>query len=135
MRQFIIATHGNMAEGMKSTIGIIIGEQENLTCVCAYTPQCPDPIPEFEKVMSEHPEDEIIIMTDILGGSVNNEAMKCMRDPRVHVVTGTNLAMAITLLTSPEDLGIEEVIAEAVDAAMESLVRCRLECAEDEDEF
>ena len=46
MRRYVLASHGKMAEGIKTTLEIIIGPQEDLICVNAYTDECPDPLPE-----------------------------------------------------------------------------------------
>ena len=90
MRKYILATHGQMAYGMNTTLNMLIGEQENLTIINAYTEECKDPVPEFEKIIEENPDDDIIIMTDLFGGSVNNNAMLMTKHQRVHVVTGIN---------------------------------------------
>ena len=90
MRKYIIATHGHMAYGINTTLNMLIGAQENLTIINAYTDECKDPIPEFEKIIAENPEDDIVIMTDLFGGSVNNNAMLMTKNERVHVVTGIN---------------------------------------------
>ena len=37
MRKYVLATHGKMAEGMLTTIEMLAGTQENLTCINAYT--------------------------------------------------------------------------------------------------
>ena len=44
MRKYVIATHGKMAEGIRSTLEIIVGPQENLTCINGYTEECPEPV-------------------------------------------------------------------------------------------
>lgn len=134
MRQYVIATHGFMAGGMKSTLEIIIGPQKNLTCINAYTNECPDPMPEFNKIIDENPDDEIIIMTDLMGGSVNNNAMVLTENKRVHVVTGTNLAVAIAILMSNENDSVESVIEKAVNSGKEMIIHCEIEDTNEEDD-
>lgn len=34
--QVVLASHGRLAEGMKDTLGIILGELPDLTTLCAY---------------------------------------------------------------------------------------------------
>ena len=98
MRKYIIATHGHMAYGIGTTLSMIVGEPENLTIINAYTEECGDPTPEFKKVIDENPDDDIVIMTDVFGGSVNNNAMALTSNKRVHVVTGANLALVISIV-------------------------------------
>ena len=137
MRRYVLAAHGKLAEGMKSTLEIIIGPQENLICVNAYTDECPDPMPEFQKILEKYPEDEIVIMTDMLGGSVNNNAVVLTKEKRVHVVTGTNLAVAISLIMSDDTEDTKEAIKNAVSNAKDMIIYCNDIAADtsEEDDF
>lgn len=136
MRRYVLASHGKMAEGIKTTLEIIIGPQEDLTCVNAYTDECPDPLPEFQKVIEQYPNDEIVIMTDMLGGSVNNNAVVLTKNPNVHVVTGMNLAVVISIIMSDQNSDTKEVINHAIEQAREMIIYCNdLESDEEDDDF
>ncbi len=124
MRKYIIATHGYMAYGINTTLNMLIGEQENLTVVNAYTDECKDPVPEFEKIIEENPDDDIVIMTDLFGGSVNNNAMQMIKSERVHVVTGINLAVVISIVMSDSNTSTKQVIEEAIAGAKDMLIYC-----------
>lgn len=136
MRRYILASHGKMAEGIKTTLEIIIGPQEDLICVNAYTNECPDPLPEFQKIIQQYPNDEIVIMTDMLGGSVNNNAVVLTKNPNVHVVTGMNLAVVISIIMSDQNSDTKEVINHAIEQAKEMIIYCNdLEADEEDDDF
>lgn len=124
MRRYILATHGTLAGGMRSTLEMIAGKQDSLICINAYTEECADPMPVFQEVIAENPEDDIVIMTDLFGGSVNNNAMALLENRRVHVVTGVNLPVVISLVMSDEEMAAEEAIREAIDDAREMLQYC-----------
>lgn len=136
MRKYIIATHGHMAYGINTTLNMLIGEQENLTIINAYTDECKDPTPEFEKIIEENPEDDIVIMTDLFGGSVNNNAMLMTKNERVHVVTGINLAVVISIVMSDSSTPTKQMIEEAVSGAKDMIIYCNnlVSEADDEDE-
>lgn len=136
MRKYIIATHGYMAYGINTTLNMLIGEQENLTVVNAYTDECKDPVPEFEKIIEENPDDDIVIMTDLFGGSVNNNAMQMIKSERVHVVTGINLAVVISIAMSDSNTSTKQVIEEAIAGAKDMLIYCNelVTDSNDEDE-
>ncbi|MCI9566280.1 MAG: hypothetical protein HFG30_09895 [Eubacterium sp.] len=136
MRKYIIATHGYMAYGINTTLNMLIGEQENLTVVNAYTDECKDPVPEFEKIIEENPDDDIVIMTDLFGGSVNNNAMQMIKSERVHVVTGINLAVVISIVMSDSNTSTKQVIEEAIAGAKDMLIYCNelVTDSNDEDE-
>lgn len=125
MRKYILATHGKMAGGMQSTLEMIAGAQENLTCINAYTEECSDPMPVFQKVIAGcEAGDEVVIMTDLFGGSVNNNAITLLENEQVHVVTGINLPAVISLVMSDEETPAAEAIKEAIADAREMLQYC-----------
>ena len=136
MRKYVLATHGKMAEGMLTTIEMLAGTQENLTCINAYTDECPDPLPELKRIVEANSEAEIVIMTDLLGGSVNNNASALLSDPRIHVVAGVNLAAVIGILLSAEDQDTASVIESAVAEAKDMMVYCNtVNATYDDDDF
>jgi mannose/fructose-specific phosphotransferase system component IIA len=47
-------------------------------------------------------DDEMVIVTDLLGGSVNNEAAQLRTIPNVFVVSGMNLGLVLSLALSDE---------------------------------
>ena len=128
MRKYVLATHGKMAEGMLTTIEMLAGTQENLT------DECPDPLPELKRIVEANSEAEIVIMTDLLGGSVNNNASALLSDPRIHVVAGVNLAAVIGILLSAEDQDTASVIESAVAEAKDMMVYCNTVNATYDDE-
>lgn len=81
MRHFIISSHSHLAEGMVSALELIVGKIDNLSFYNAYTEEETGDNEHFkEKIMREinsiPKEDDIIIMTDMFGGSVNNELLE-----------------------------------------------------------
>ena len=137
MRKYVIATHGRMAEGIRTTVELIAGPQENLICINAYTEECQDPMPEFQRILAEKPEDEVVIMTDLMGGSVNNNALTLAGEERVHVVTGISLVFVIGMLMSDQEEDTRTAIALALKEARENMVYCENPGTEEleDDEF
>lgn len=72
-------------------------------------------------------------MTDMFGGSVNNNAMVLTKNPKVHVVTGINLAVVISIIMSDQNADTEEIIKHAVEQSKELIMYCN-ELASNEDE-
>lgn len=124
MRHFILVTHAGMAKGIAASAEFIVGKQENLTCYCAYTEEM-----DFKKKIcaqiDELGEDaEVILMTDMLGGSVNSELMELTGRKNVHLATGINLAFLIGILTGDEEEPAETLIEETIENAKENMVYC-----------
>lgn len=135
MRHVVLASHGNLAAGMKSSVELIAGAQPDLATVCAYTEECPtaaEPLAGFVDGLAEG--DELVIVTDVLGGSVNNEASQFVNAPGVYVVTGMNLAFVLSLVVDAAT-PTADLIAESVAEAREQLRRMEPVPAADEDDF
>ncbi len=92
MRTVILASHGHLASGMKNTVEMILGEQEALQAFDAYTtPECN--VHDTLEAMLRQADGECVIVTEnVLGGSVNKEAVVFAAQPGVRVITGMNYA-------------------------------------------
>lgn len=68
--------------------------------------------------------DEYIIFTDMLGGSVNQEAIKYLQYPNVYIITGMSLpiVLSIVLSLSSYDKVDETVIRSAIEDAKQQTV-------------
>ena len=83
MRTVILASHGHLASGMKNTVEMILGEQEALKAFDAYTtPECN--VHDTLEAMLRQADGECVIVTDVLGGSVNKEAVVFAAQPGDH---------------------------------------------------
>ena len=62
-------------------------------------------------------DDEVVVCTDLFGGSVNNEFTKIVQTrPNTHLVTNMNLPLLIQLLFVSESTPIDEAIRQIVEA-------------------
>lgn len=96
MRKFLLASHAYLAKGMKSSLELILGEQECVDVLCAYTDEQYDIKVEIEKKLTAlQPEDELIVITDLFGGSVNNEFTSLLTntDKKIYLISGMNLVI------------------------------------------
>ncbi len=113
MRKILIATHATYAEGIRAAAALILGKQPAITTICAYTEGV-----FLEEELEEYfgacaPEDEVVVLTDLYGGSVNQACMKYMDRPGVHLLTGVNLALLLQVITMEEGEELREAVKEA----------------------
>ncbi|MHC5227819.1 PTS sugar transporter subunit IIA [Enterococcus sp. LJL99] len=111
MNTIILASHGELALGMKQTASVIIGENDNIIAFSAYGEQ-DLPIKEslIQTVKHHYLNNKIYIVTDILGGSVNTEAMQLTNEfPEITVLSGMNLPLIISLATKTTKISVEEL--------------------------
>ncbi len=101
MRRFVTASHHLLARGLKDTLTFLTSK-ENIMDISAYLDDTnlEDQIRELFASFDE--EDEVVIMTDMLGGSVNQLFCPYMGEHR-HLICGINLPCALSLMLQPED--------------------------------
>ena len=139
MRHVILASHGNLARGMADTIGMIVGEANNLS---TFVLERDDKDPISNQVRREldsfDPADEVIICTDMVGSSVNNDMVGLLGDyPQVTLNSGMNLPLVITLVMD-EGPSSDEELATVIAMAGEGIKNCSLalreQATEDEED-
>lgn len=114
MRHVVLASHHKFAQGLADTLEFL-GAKCDFHVICAYVDDAPLE-PQVEAVFEQFgPEDEVLVLTDILAGSVNQKFMPYV-GPNVFVVAGVNVVLAMELCLAPAPLtteGIEDAIAMA----------------------
>lgn len=125
MRELVIASHGRYAEGIVSGLNLLIGDDHGVTPVCAYCGEIgstADLARHFERFAQGAASrgNELILFTDMQGGSVNNTAVQTMmQHAHIHVVSGANLIMLMEFCMSEHTdtlLRLSEAIAAATQA-------------------
>lgn len=121
MRHFIIASHGNMSEGMLDSIEIVSGQNNSVFTVCAFKSHLSYQ-EEIERILVENPADEWIILTDIVHGSLTQHFLTLTSQYRMKIIAGVNFPLALSLLLIPEDQPIDESrILEEIEMAREHI--------------
>ena len=140
MRHVILASHGNLARGMADTIGMVVGEVGNLS---TFVLERDDMDPISNQVRREldsfDSSDEVIICTDMVGSSVNNDMVGLLGDyPNVTLISGMNLPLVITLALD-EGPSTEEELDEIIAQAAEGIKNCskvlRMQEEDEEDDL
>lgn len=125
MKKILVASHGYLADGIKSSVGILTGNQDLITAVNAYVDES-DYTPRIQEFIdSVAPEDDAVIFTDIYGGSVFQKVALLEPEKKgiVHV-TGVNLAAVIEALIRTDPL-TTEVMDEIVSGASALMQRVK----------
>lgn len=111
MNQIILASHGGMSAGLKDTLELILGELPNVHAV-ATTRDETEPITAATRRLLDgfNPEDKVYVLTDVIGGSVNNDMMTLLAEsPDLTVICGTNVCLALTLASCDDPISSEEL--------------------------
>lgn len=138
MRHYIIASHGEFSKGIYESIKIIIGEQPNIHIITAFIDGKNDIDAYVKDALKDIPaEDEIIVCTDVFGGSVNSEFMKLLTtQKKLYLITGMNLPLMLQLFLSVEE-DTDRMIRAIVNSEDTQVKYCNLmiENVHDEDDF
>lgn len=137
MKKILLATHGNFASGIKSSLEIILGEQETVHAIDAYVGErsFEDQLKAYLKTINEQ-KDIVIIMTDLFGGSVNQKAMNLVQSDHIHIVTGLNLPLLLELQLLTEEQCTKEKIKQLINTSREQVMYVdRVDTEEDGDDF
>lgn len=133
----ILASHGQLASGLKSSIEIILGQQEHLYALDMYIDE--ETLEEkVQSILARTDKDEkVTVLTDVFGGSVNQKMIKLFDLNKVNILTGMNLPMLLELLTANLDeldsTKINSIIASTKDQVI--YVNDYLATDDDEDDF
>lgn len=113
MRAIVFAGHGDLPKGMKHSIGMITGIEENIFVV-SLSPE--DGKEEFQNKLANLDAQlaeytEVLFFVDLLGGSpCNGVVEKYFDNEKVHIVAGMNLPMAITAALG--EIPVQQIIQE-----------------------
>ena len=139
MRQFIVASHAHFASGIVESIGLLSGERENVHALSMYVDGNEDLVKEAATILDGFAaDDEVVVCTDLFGGSVNNEFTKIVQTrPNTYLIANMNLPLLIQLLFSDQEAPADQVIREilAADDTRVKFVNDLLTDTDDEEEF
>ena len=114
--KYLIASHGEYAAGLASAVRRLAGENPDVTALCAYTDEVPLET-HMQKIMAGHEAETWIIMTDLLGGSVNQYMMRSLLKPNCHLLAGVNLELILNVLKLEETDDLAADLQRCIDEA------------------
>ncbi|MCT3586039.1 hypothetical protein EFR95_06770 [Lactobacillus amylovorus] len=128
MIKYLFASHGRLAEGVKNSLNLIMGPQDDVEIFSAYAGDNNDVVGSLEKKLTSLSldTDTWIVVTDIFGGSVNNYLLTELKSKKFYLITGLSLPLALNLKTKivSEDTDIIEHIKEAIEDAKKQIIFC-----------
>ncbi|HKI99808.1 MAG TPA: PTS sugar transporter subunit IIA [bacterium] len=109
----IVATHGQLAESLVETAGLILQRPSGLTAFTFVAHE--DPKAASRRLQSlikkcDHGQG-VIILVDLFGGTPGNLALSLLQDASVEVVTGVNLPMAVAAANLDPNQQLEQATA------------------------
>ena len=137
-RKFLIATHGALAGGFRSSLELIAGASDAVFILQAYLDESKPLEEELDSLFRQTGEDEEwVVFSDLLGGSITNQLVRAASrfgagtsagagavtaGTNIHIVAGFNLPLLIEVVLSDPETPVEEVLEQAIARAREQLV-------------
>lgn len=126
MYTIILASHKNLAKGMKETTEYIIGPAPFIKVMAAYTDDEYDIMKETTTLLEG--TDKVLVITDILGGSVNNHWMNYVYEnklsKKVTIIAGMTLSLIMELSANIGDPKLNEKLSLIIDGSRQSIINC-----------
>lgn len=138
MVKYFLSSHGHLASGLKSSIDVLLGGCDRLTVFDAYVDER-----SLEEVLNAFyrevgPDDQVILMSDMYGGSVNSIMYTFLDRPQTTLIAGVNLALVIGLVINDREMSreeIEDVVRQSREALRVVELDQNAQSAEDEELF
>ncbi|AUB54381.1 MULTISPECIES: PTS sugar transporter subunit IIA [Enterococcus] len=134
----ILASHGRFASGILHSLELICGKKQSVVAIDCYVEETFDLTTTVDTLMQTYKHSEVIVITDIFGGSVNNEFLRYIQQPNFYLIAGLNLPLLIELTTQFQRGGaISETIHQTLANSKEMIQFCNdsVEKEIEEEEF
>lgn len=124
-RKLVLASHGKLASGIKSSLELICGKNGEIETLDCYLTEGFDLEKSVTELMERHREQELVVVTDLLGGSVNNEFLSHIQRENFYLVAGMNLPFLIELAMQLETAdSLSRLIETALTSAKQTIQFC-----------
>lgn len=105
--RILLASHGTLAQGIYSALKIIVGNVENVDYLNAYV-EGVDFKKDCEEYFEQHKDEQLLVCTDLFGGSVNQAIMQKLKERSFILVTGMNLPLLLELSIAANNSDLDE---------------------------
>lgn len=140
MRYLLLVSHGTFAGGLRSVLDMLGGGSDAvLSCSLEDGMGADEYVGRLEEVLDVlTPDDEVVVLGDVLGGSPLTNAVKVLDGRGLLGKTvafgGANLPMALTALLQPVSLSLEDVAQVLLDEGKSGVKQLELAADQAEDD-
>jgi mannose/fructose-specific phosphotransferase system component IIA len=114
MRRFLTASHGPLSQAILRSAGLIAGEEtfHGFRSISVTMSDSRETVMGMiDEIFSQYdPEDEIVAITDVFGGSITNALTEYITTRKLHIIAGMNLGLVLEAGFSDESVPVEELV-------------------------
>lgn len=124
----LILTHGKLADGLKNSVEMIMGQNESFNTLGLYEG---DDFSEFKENVLEHISlldtgEGVLVLVDLFGASPYNSVMFNYeeiksREKNVRLITGVNLPMVIESLNARNYMKLDQLYEEVMNMGISNI--------------
>lgn len=125
MNKIVLASHGDLAQGMRQTAEMIIGTSENIYALSAFRDEDEAIGVQMERLLEKIGYKDVYLLTDIFGGSVNNDLLTIQQaHPEVTLIAGMNLPLVISVATQFQQID-EDMLGHLIEESQQGMINCK----------
>ena len=122
MTGLVVVAHAGLATELIRAAEMIVGPLEGAAAVEIRADDSVETIrTALTAAIDSVASAEIIIMTDMFGGTPSNMSLSFLQESRVEVLTGVNLPMLIRFASDRERYGVTELAAQIKESGREGV--------------
>ncbi len=122
MTGLVVVAHASLAAELIRAAEMIVGTIDGAAAVAI---QASDSVDEIRAALTAAitavAAEDVIIMTDMFGGTPSNMSLSFLKENRIEVLTGVNLPMLIKFAGDRERYGVAELAAQIRDTGREGV--------------
>ena len=113
MLNIIVATLGDLSQGLTTSAEHIIGKVQHVTPFSVHWGDSHEQARSaLGRLITDRDKGQgVLVLTDLYGGSATNIAMDYLEPGKVDVVTGVNLSMVVSAFTLPRNVNLSDAAA------------------------
>lgn len=123
-KQIVLIGHGKIGSGVLSSVEIIYGKLDNVSSVDTYVDSNFNLPETVHEIVEKNSDKDLIVVTDLFGGSVNNEFLKYISQDNFYLITGMNLSLVIELVSQlniSNNKSVDEMIRHTISSTKNSI--------------
>lgn len=120
----IVVGHGNFASELVSVSENILGKQKYLETISVKAGEGEHTLhSKLNELMSNMEIDDVIILSDIFGGSLSNMCLYFAKNKgHIAVITGANIPMVLKVLSYRDRVSLNELVSVACKGGKDGIV-------------
>lgn len=123
MINILLVTHGDFGKELLKSSELIIGKVEHAESISFHHNDSFDTLlKKVEESIKNISDDQLIVFTDMYGGSPYNAVTRAMKNRNFYHITGINFPLFIDIAVSRDSYTLEEIAEKIIKNGKKSIV-------------